>query len=751
MRALTSLAALLTAGIANIAAAQVPSPAPAPPLAVAPLTAPIRLKILAKGRGLPLGKAEVIVNGETFFTGPDGVATFVVPPVGDGKVVVTKKGYELAEIPFADLRPPGDFDAYLLPGITDENVVIIRGARKTAVSRKSISIQEAAKVAPGGDPAKVVQLLPGVQTGGFRSEPVVRGSGPRDSRYFIDNLEVPFLFHAVGNLSILPASLLTAVDFESGGFGPENGNATGGIITLRTKTDIPERPRTEFVVNVPFYSGVFHERALSEDSSLSVSLRRSYVEAIIKAILARQEKESMGSLTLTPYFGDAQVTYLKKRDDGYTKVSLLSAYDGLRAVFPLDGASNEDGRGTLDTYTGFANFGVERLAKLDKNWRYNATPQLYVENTKVNVFGNKANDTTTKIRVPTEFTRRLGKGEDLAIGFDPSWQRTESDYFTIPLRFEDPTWDPEDAEKVRVLRSSQAASVATWVNVDQVFGDATLSPGVRATYNGALKEANADPRLRGKLAVGDGNTLKAAIGRYSQAPQPRQSAPTFGNPALTFQHSQHYVGGYESNWGDEWTTEVQGYYKTATQVVTTDPVTFYSNDASFKSRGLELFLRKNLTGRAFGWISYTYSKTLERKNDRQAFHDGQYDQTHVLNAVGNYRLTGTYDVGGRYQYHTGDTTTTINEAVYKTNYDKYVSHVADAEANDARLPQYNALTLYLNHDFLWDSWQLAMRVGVESWWYKAQVQGSSYNYDFSKRQDFTGLGAIPFFEVKGVL
>src|SRR5205085_10059243 len=139
----------------------------------------------------------------------------------------------------------------------DDNVIVVTGKRRPQVSRKSVSIDESRRIAPGGDPAQVVKLLPGVQSrgGGFGNQVIVRGSGPRDSRYYIDDLEVPFIFHGIGNLSIIPGSLLQGVDFESGGFGPEYGDATGGIITLRTVTAIPERPHTEFVMNVPFYSG----------------------------------------------------------------------------------------------------------------------------------------------------------------------------------------------------------------------------------------------------------------------------------------------------------------------------------------------------------------------------------------------------------------------------------------------------------------------------------------------------------------
>jgi hypothetical protein len=142
---------------------------------------------------------------------------------------------------------------------------------------------------------------------------------------------------------------------------------------------------------------------------------------------------------------------------------------------------------------------------------------------------------------------------------------------------------------------------------------------------------------------------------------------------------------------------------------------------------------------------------MERKTDRASFHDGRYDQTHVVNAVGSYKLSGVNEVGGRYNYHTGDTTTTVTDVVYNANLDKYKGRQDDPDAADARLPNYNALSLYWSHSYLFDSWKLDQRLGVESYWFKPQVQGEFYNYDYSKKQQFTALRAIPFIEVRGEL
>ena len=240
----------------------------------------IEIIVLKKGAGTPIKRAEVRVGKQIFFTDPKGSVKIQITATS-GKVLIQKQGYENLFIEPKDLKPSEPYKAYLLPGEPDDNEVIVRGKRRPAVSRKTIDVRETKRIAPNGDPAQITKLLPGVQTNSFRSDVIIRGSGPSDSKYFIDDLEVPFIFHQVGNISVFSERLLSDVDFSSGGFGPQYGNATGGIIALRTTSTVPEKSSTELKLNVPFLVSSFYETPLAEDSAVAVSLRRSTLELIL--------------------------------------------------------------------------------------------------------------------------------------------------------------------------------------------------------------------------------------------------------------------------------------------------------------------------------------------------------------------------------------------------------------------------------------------------------------------------------------
>ena len=731
------------------AATPVETPAIVAPVADAPVAQNVLLRIKVKGTGVSLSKVEVKMGEVASFSDPKGEVSISIPATGDGVVKLFRNGYEPLDIQYSALRPPGEFDIFLYPAVSDDNVVVVTGQRRPQVSRKTVSVEESRKIAPGGDPAQVVKLLPGVQTTGFGSDVVVRGSGPRDTRYYIDDLEVPFLFHGVGNLSVIPPALMTEVSFDAGGFGSEYGNATGGIIVIRTKNDVPERPMTEITANVPFYSGVFHTRPLSENSSLSVAVRRSYIEVFIDAAL--KNEEGGGDVTLVPYFGDMHAVYLNKNETGHSKFSVLSAYDGVSAAIPSDSFADEDGRASVEFKTSFINLGLEKMSRINRDWKYTTTPQIYYFESNADFVGNAFALDITTLRAPTEFSKRLSKTEELVFGFDPAIGRADIDVNAIEFREGDPTFDPEDAPMRRVVVKVPFQNYAAWTSVDKQFGNVLVTPGVRTSYDSLIKKTAIDPRLRARFAVNETNVIKSAVGQYSQSPDPAASSVDFGNPDLKFVRSNHYVLGLETKWGENWVTEFQGFYKTAFDDVRSDQVTRYNNDGSFKSIGGEVFIRRNLTGRLFGWLSYTYSKTEERDTDTEDFRESRYDQTHVLNLVSSYRITSVWELGTRYNYHTGDTFTPTTDSVYNANLDKYQPRDNPDDKSSERLPDYNAVTFYATKDFLFDTWKMALKFGMEAYWPKPQVYGIGYNYDYSKEEEQKGLTAIPFLEVRGEL
>ena len=704
----------------------------------------LKVKILQKGSGDPLRKVEVRVGDSKFFTGPDGLVDLELPTTG-ADVSFVKTGFQTSSLPWDELKNLSELEIYLYPALGSDDEVIVRGKRRPSISKKVISSEEAARIAPGGDPGQVTKLLPGVTTKPGRSDVTIRGSKSTDSVYYLDDIQVPFIYHAIGSLSVLPASIIEDVEFSAGGFGAEYGNATGGVVVLRSKTEIPEKPKTRFTLNLPLYSSVYHERPLSENSGILVGIRRSYLDLILPKVLPKDS-----GISIIPYFRDYQGIYTYKTEDGHYKLSLLASADGLQASAPANASIDESGNANFSIGTYFGAIALERMKKLNDGWSLTTTPQLVYTDVKFNINDLKFRVRAHTLRVPLEFTRRISSDERFYVGADLSYVPFNVTYYLPKFDPSDPFYDPEEAPRIGGEEKGYQLNSAAWIARDFKVGDSViLTPGLRVFHFNLTNRASADPRLQYRQVLSEIHTIKAAIGQYSQYPKNGEPSKGLGNPKLHFPKAYHYILGLETKWNDRWDSDLQVFYKDVRLVIRTDPTTNYNNKGRLESYGFETFVRRALTERWFGWLSYTWSKTRERKDDQSAWNTGENDQTHVVNLAGSYRVNAAWDVGSRLGYHTGDTyTSKLGDAVYNANLDKYQSR-ADNTINGARLPDYNEFSIYSGHDVLFDTWKSTIRWGVEYFWYKRQAYGARNNYDYSKEEYFTGVPPIPYFEVRG--
>ena len=706
----------------------------------------VTLQVFAKGRGKPLGHVEVLVGTQSYFTAPDGSVELKLAALDGKKVLLRLSGYQQLFIPLADLLAAPLYKAYLLPGDPNDNEVFIYGKKRPEISKKTFSVEETGRIAPNGDPAQITKLMPGVISSPLSNDVVIRGSGPDDSRYYVDDLAVPMLFHQIGNFSVVPESMLQEVEFSSGGFGPQYGEATGGVIVLRTKSTVPEEAHTKLGLNVPFFVTSYHETPLSQESSLIVSLRHSISEFIIPPLIPKKAQT-----TLVPYFGDAHVRYLRLLDDGFYKVTALASDDGMKLATPYDISDNEDGRAHFDYRNRFATLGVERQKNLTKDLRVRTTPQLSVTDTNMDFLGMYVKGSTIQVGAPTEFTLRQGKEQYLYAGFSPFYYIGKFEALSVqPPSANDPFYDVQDAPRFTTSRTYTLSSQAAWLADDIVIGAATVTPGLRYFYNGLMQKGGTDPRVSLRWRLGDKDILKGAIGQYSISPTGPELSDDFGNTHLGFIHCYHYIAGWERTLSERWLIDLEAFFKRTIDVVESDPTVRYRNTGLMQSHGFELFLRRFLTEKSFGWISYTYSATKERSTEQSPWHMSPYDQTHEVNLAGSYRLTGTWDLGTRIKYNSGDVYTPVTGSTYSSGFDTYQPLYNESNPFSARYPADHSIDLFATYDALENTWKMTYRFGVEMLRLTRPKDHIEYNYDYSERKMTSfDLPAIPYFEIAG--
>ena len=124
-----------------------------------------------------------------------------------------------------------------------------RKSAESPVSLQRIGIAEIEKN-PGGnrDISKVVQSMPGVLSSpAFRNDFVVRGGGPSENRFFLDEVELPNLNHFAtqgasgGVASIVNVDFVREVNFYSGAFPAAYGNMLSSMLDFRQMEGNPDR------------------------------------------------------------------------------------------------------------------------------------------------------------------------------------------------------------------------------------------------------------------------------------------------------------------------------------------------------------------------------------------------------------------------------------------------------------------------------------------------------------------------------
>ena len=117
-----------------------------------------------------------------------------------------------------------------------EDLVVVESLPEREVTRQELSRDEIRQLPGfGGDAIKSVQALPGVARPSMFNQGaiVVRGSGLFDTRYYLDGIDIPLLFHYGGVKSTYNSMSLSSVDLYPGGFNTRYGGCVGGVVEIK--------------------------------------------------------------------------------------------------------------------------------------------------------------------------------------------------------------------------------------------------------------------------------------------------------------------------------------------------------------------------------------------------------------------------------------------------------------------------------------------------------------------------------------
>ena len=632
-----------------------------------------------------------------------------------------------------------------------ETLVVVGERASAEVSERRLTREEVQDL-PGsaGDVVKVIQNLPGVAraplgTGNL----IIRGTAPEDSAYFLDGSPIPLVFHFGGLTSVINSDSIAEVAYLSGNPSVRYGRVLGGLVDLRTTTNLPERSRGYVSVDL-YQATAFVEQKLGETTALAISGRRSYIDALLSPLL------SSGSLRVqAPRYYDTQLRFFHRQDSGTTWDALFFLSDD---QFRFLGVS-EDEEETLAAFSDrFSRGRLRRLGPVaGSDWTSETTL----------AFGPKSRDFSFGNGVSGAYERRLSLSlrQELSLPVTP--ERRTGTRFGLDLV------GGRDAFFFDEARFSDAeedegwfASPAVYGEVTQRFGPLTIIPGVRSDallYDTGYTGWAVDPRGTVRLRLGDRVTLKAASGRYSSLPTLRQVSPSSdGNPDLTLPRSWQSSAGAELTLNASWRVDAVAFYNRLDDLVVgrEDRLRFFSGPPPigpfdtdpYANDGVGLVCGSEYTVRfdgptAVGLLALTWSHSERQDRPDEPVELFVYDQPIVLNALWSQQLPKNWRVGGRVRLSSGNPYTPVVNRIFDQQ-DRTFVPVYGARSSE-RPPPFFSFDLRFDKTYTFRKWKLGTYLDIQNATVSQNIEVVQFTYDYRDLDPITSNPPLPIFGFKG--
>ena len=560
------------------------------------------------------------------------------------------------------------------------NASPFRKTEESPVSLKTIGIAEIEK-SPGAnrDISKVIQSFAGVLSSpSFRNDIIIRGGGPSESRFYLDGIEVPNINHFAtqgasgGAVGILNADLIREVNYYSGAFPSNRGNALSGVFEFAQVDGNADKLRFRGSLGAAEVSATF-DGPLSEKTSFIVSARRSYLKLLFTAL----------KLPFLPTFNDMQFK-VKTRFDAKNELTFI----GLGALdqneLNLDIKNPDEQQTYILGQLPENNQWSYTLGAVYKHFRENSYQTLVVSrsqlsNTATKYLENDESSESNKIvdyasqevenKIRFENNMRMD-GFKANIGANIDFAHYSNR--TLGKRFYDGNilnvnYDTElDLIKYGIFGQVSHEFLAERL---------TLSAGFRMDANNYSTEMNNplkqfSPRISASYQFTPQWSLNLNTGRYFQLPAYttlgyQQNNKFVNKDNLKYISVDHFIGGLEFKPATAVQFSVEGFFKNYRDYPfsVNDRISLANKGADYGVIGDEE-VTSTSKGRAYGAefqarISSAkgYNLNLSYTLVRSEFQDGNnqyivsaWDSKHILSMTGSAALKRGWQVGTRFRF-----------------------------------------------------------------------------------------------------
>lgn len=567
----------------------------------------------------------------------------------------------------------------------EENQTELEGVTVTAspfrrdiespVSLRIIGLQEIEK-SPGAnrDISRIVQSYPGVAFSpiGYRNDLIVRGGSPSENRFYLDGVEIPNINHfstqgaSGGPVGILNADLIREVNFYTGAFPTDKGNALSSVLDFKLRDGDMERNSLKATLGASEVS-LASNGHLGKKTSYLVSVRQSYLQFLF----------DMLGLPFLPTFTDAQFK-LKTRFDARNELTVLGlgGIDKMKLNTKADDEDNEYILSYLPkiqqetftlgaVYRHYAGAHVQSVVAShsylnNRNTKYQQNDESDPEHLMLRLRSTEQN---TQLRLEKSSSFRNWK---VTVGTSLDYSQYSNTTFQKVYTDRAQTFDYHTY--LGIMRWGLFGTV-NYTSIDERF---TASLGLRAdanNYSAAMKDLSdqLSPRLSLSYQLTEHWSLSGNAGLYYQLPPYTALGFKNNNGLYANKYALRYMqvsqGSVGLNWrkGDTFEVSVEGFYKDYDKIPLSVadgiPLTCKGNDygvignelltstAQGRSYGAELLLKWLVAKKLNLASSFTLFKSEYRTDKESEYIASAWDNRFIFNLRGTYNLPRHWSVG----------------------------------------------------------------------------------------------------------
>lgn len=678
----------------------------------------------------PNTKQGTITNAYGFysFSSKDNNLTIEISFVGYQKQTIT-----------LNLKKDTIIDLYLSASTDLQEVVITdkiyeqRFVRENIPGKIEVSPQMVMKMPTltgEADLLKAIQMLPGVKSGTEGTTGLyVRGGNIDENLYLIDGIEVYNPNHLMGFISAFNTDAIKTINFYKGGFPSEFGGRVSSVMDVRMNDGNNQKIKGDVSIGLISAKLNVEGPIIKDKTTFSLSARRTYLDLLLKPIIAYENKQNDENLDFAYHFYDINA---KIKHHFSTKNTLTASFYMGNDSYGFSDDDEGSGYDKTNTDVKWGNI----IATLDFTHQFSAA--LF---SNVSLSYNRYKSLITSSyesigRYTYTSTYDFNSGiEDITLKNNYNYYLNAWNSFNFGINYIFHHYTPEttqsysttngnyDTKPYLFKNQENAHEFVAYIEDIMTFGDKlSLREGLRLDFYivNNTTHTSIQPRLSARYSIMDNISLKVSYAMMNQnihllangifslptdlwIPVTKNIKPITSHQVSCGTFLQLFNGIDFS---------LEGYYKILNNVIDyKDGISSFNNSDGWedkvaqgdgKAYGMEFTAQRN-KGKITGWISYTLSWSKRKYpngeiNNGEEFYD-RFDARHQFNAALSWEINKRWDITAAFVINSGSRTNVAIAQYYIPDYNNYGALVDVYGAkNNFRLPSYQRLDLSIaNH------------------------------------------------------